>query len=121
VLRPVIDSPAYQAKTFDEIPYLCASVIDDETTGRTTIFALNRHLEEDMELKVELRGLGRDRVVEEALELFHSNMKAVNTKDSPNAVAPTYNADVSIDGETLTARLKPGSWNVLVTRTTQTS
>ena len=116
VLRPVIDSPSYQAKTFDEIPYLCASVVDDEASGRTTIFALNRHLEEDMELKIELRGLGADRVVEEAIELFNSNMKAINTKDTPNAVAPTYNADVRIESETLIAKLKPGSWNVLVTR-----
>ena len=112
----MIDSPSYQAKTFDEIPYLCASVVDDEASGRTTIFALNRHLEEDMELKIELRGLGADRVVEEAIELFNSNMKAINTKDTPNAVAPTYNADVRIEGETLIAKLKPGSWNVLVTR-----
>ena len=119
VLRPVIDSPSYQAKTFDEIPYLCASVVDDEASGRTTIFALNRHLEEDMELKIELRGLGKDRVVEEAIELFNSNMKAINTKDTPNAVAPTYNADVRIEGETLIAKLKPGSWNVLVTRATK--
>ena len=43
-------------------------------------------------------------------------MKAINTKDTPNAVAPTYNADVRIEGETLIAKLKPGSWNVLVTR-----
>ena len=119
VLRSVIDSPSYQAKTFDEIPYLCASVVDDEASGRTTIFALNRHLEEDMELKIELRGLGADRVVEEAIELFNSNMKAINTKDTPNAVAPTYNADVRIEGETLIAKLKPGSWNVLVTRATK--
>ena len=43
-------------------------------------------------------------------------MKAINTKDTPNAVAPTYNADVRIESETLIAKLKPGSWNVLVTR-----
>ena len=116
VLRPIIDSPAYEARTFDEIPYLCASVVDDEASGRTTIFALNRHLEEDMELRVELRGLGKERVVEEALELFHANMKAVNTRDTPNAVAPTYNSDIRIEGDTLIAKLKPGSWNVLVTR-----
>ena len=68
-----------------------------------------------MELRVELRGLGKNRRVEECLELFHSNMKAVNTKDAPNAVAPVKNADVRIDGETLVVKCKPGSWNVLVT------
>jgi hypothetical protein len=30
VLKPVIDSPTYEAKTLPEIAYLCASVVDDE-------------------------------------------------------------------------------------------
>ncbi|MBK9394648.1 MAG: alpha-N-arabinofuranosidase [Uliginosibacterium sp.] len=114
VLRPVIDSPAYEAKTFDEIPYLCASVVDDPESGRTTVFALNRHLEDEMELRVELRGLGTNRRLEHALELFHTNMKAVNTMEAPNTVAPAQNPNVRIEGDVLVARLKPGSWNVLV-------
>jgi alpha-N-arabinofuranosidase len=65
--------------------------------------------------------LGTDRVIEESFELFNSNMKAINTKDTPNAVAPTYNADVRIENETLVAKLKPGSWNVIVTRANKQS
>ena len=30
-----------------------------------------------------------------------------------------FDADVRIEGETLIAKLKPGSWNVLVTRATK--
>lgn len=115
VLRPVIESGSYEAKSCEEaIPYLCAAVVDDEATGRTTIFALNRHLEEDMELRVELRGLGANRCLDTALELFHSNMKAVNTKDAPDTVVPRENTEVRVEGDTLIAWLKPGSWNVLV-------
>ena len=93
-------------------------MVDDEGDRPTTIFALNRHLEEDMELKVELRGLGTTASSrsDRAVQLEH---EAINTKDTPNAVAPTYNADVRIEGETLIAKLKPGSWNVLVTRATK--
>ena len=114
VLRPVIESPSYTAKTHPEVPYLAAAVVDDESSGQTVVFALNRHLSEEMEIKIELRGLGQDRRLVEALELYHVNPKATNTKDAPNTVAPRSNADVRVDGETLVAKLKPGSWNVIV-------
>jgi alpha-N-arabinofuranosidase len=78
------------------------------------VFALNRHLEDEMELRVELRGLGTNRRLEHALELFHTNMKAANTMEAPNTVAPAQNPNVRIEGDVLVARLKPGSWNVLV-------
>jgi alpha-N-arabinofuranosidase len=115
VLRPVIESPSYEAKSHPEIPYLCACVVDDESTGTTTVFALNRHLTETMQLRVELRGLGRTRQLDHALALHHSNMKATNTKDAPNTVVPENNPNVQVDGETILAELQPGSWNVIVT------
>jgi alpha-L-arabinofuranosidase len=115
VLRPVVRSPSYQAETFPEIPYLCAAVVDDEATGTTTVFALNRHLAEEMELRVELRGLGTGRRVDQALALHHPDLKAVNTREAPLTVAPAVNREVRVEGGDLVARLKPGSWNVLVT------
>lgn len=115
VLQPVVTSPSYEAKTFPEIPYLYASVTDDPATGRTAVFALNRHLSEEMELSIELRGLGTKRTLVEALELHHANMKAINSKESPETVTPAPLQGVRIDGERLTVRLKPGSWNVIVT------
>jgi alpha-L-arabinofuranosidase len=115
VLRPVIDSPTYEAKTFPEISYLCASVVDDEATGRTAVFAINRHLTDEMTLTIELRGLGSERKLVECLELHHANMKATNTREAPDTVKPVNNPRLEINGETLTVRLKPGSWNVIVT------
>jgi len=47
--------------------------------------------------------------------LHHPNMKATNTRESPDTVSPVANPRVELQGERLTARLKPGSWNVIVT------
>jgi alpha-N-arabinofuranosidase len=68
-----------------------------------------------MELDIELRGLGAERTLDQAIELHHTNMKAVNTVDAPMTVAPAANTNVSVDGERIRAKLKPGSWNVIVT------
>jgi alpha-L-arabinofuranosidase len=109
-------SPTYETKTFPEVPYLYAAVTDDETTGQTAVFALNRHLSEEMALDIELRGLGGDRQLVTALELYHPNLKATNTKDAPDTVSPAPLDGVEIDGERLRVRLKPGSWNLIVTQ-----
>ena len=119
VLRPVVESPSYAAETFPQIPYLCASVVDDRDTGTTAVFALNRHLTEEMELRVELRGLGATRRLDQAVTLCHHDLKATNHRDAPDAVAPRANPHVTVDGETLIARLPPASWNVVVTTATR--
>ena len=114
VLRSVIHSPTYAARMFSDVPYLCACVLHDDSTGQTAVFALNRHLTEDQDLTIELRGLGAQRLIE-ASELHHADMKATNTRDAPDTVAPAPNGRVRIEGDKVLACLKPGSWNVIVT------
>ena len=50
-----------------------------------------------------------------ASELHHSDIKAINSKAAPNAVAPKERTDVSINKGVVSAKLKPLSWNVIVT------
>jgi alpha-N-arabinofuranosidase len=90
-------------------------VVDNPADGRTAIFALNRHLSEPLDLVADLRGLGADRKLVAAQEIHHAKLKAANTRDLPDAVAPRANADVAIEGEKVSVRLKPASWNVIVT------
>lgn len=115
VLRPVVRSPGYANARHGELPYLCASVVDDVATGRTAVFVLNRHLHDAMDLTVTLRGLGAERRLVAAEQLHGPDLHASNTVDAPDRVAPQALAGVSINGEQLRARLAPASWNVIVT------
>ena len=116
VMRTRIDVPGYKAKAYPEMPYLYATVVHNPADGTATLFALNRHLSEPLDLTMELRGLGADRKLVEASEIANADLKAINSRDMPNAVVPHANAAVSVDKEIVTARLKPASWNVIVTR-----
>ncbi len=113
VLRTVTSSPSYAATSAPEIAYLLASVVEDEAAGRVAVFALNRHLSEEMELSVELRGFAVSGV-ETAVQVHHANMKATNTKAAPDTLAPAPLEAASVAAGKLTARLRPGSWNVIV-------
>ena len=115
VLRTLATSPTYAGKASSEMPYLHACVTEDESTGQVVIFALNRHLRDEMALEVVLRGFGEDRRILDAQQVTHPNMKAVNTRDAPDTVAPRPIAGVAIEGRTVKATLAPGSWNVIVT------
>jgi alpha-N-arabinofuranosidase len=115
VLRTLAHSPAYAGKAAPEMPYLHACVTQDEASGQIVIFALNRHLREDLQLNVELRGFGEGRRIVSASQVTHADMKAVNTKHDPNNVAPRPLKGAAIKGNTLKAKLAPASWNVIVT------
>jgi alpha-N-arabinofuranosidase len=114
VLRPAIEAPARRGHLHPQMPYLVASATYDAQARRVAIFALNRHLAEEQELRVELRGLPRAAALHAALELHHADMNACNTEAAPHAVAPRAHARARLEPDGLQACLKPGSWNVFV-------
>ena len=116
VMRTKVESPSYAAKSHPEVPYLLSCIVHNPVDDTTVIFAMNRHLEETMELNVELRGLGTERHLVSATEVHEPQLKAMNTRERPNAVTPRALENISIDGEKIKANLKPGSWNVIVTK-----
>ena len=121
VLRPVVRSPGYANARHGELPYLCASVVDDAATGQTAVFLLNRSLADEMDLTITLRGLGNDRALVQAEQLHSADLHAANTVDAPDRVVPQPLTNVLIDGEQLRVTLKPASWNVIVTKAARTS
>jgi alpha-N-arabinofuranosidase len=113
-LRLKVETDSFAAGNREAAPMLVASVVHDEATGAATIFALNRSIDQPMELEVELRGMGGRRLVE-THELHHDDLKAVNSKESPDSVAPVAHPAATLEGGRLKAKLKPLSWNVFAT------
>ena len=124
VLRTWIKSPTYAASYFDprgaqdlwfplpQVPYLKLAAVHDEEVGTLTLFALNRSLTEEMPLRVNAEGFS-GLVVEQALQLHDTDLKAVNIKANPDRVKPSALASVRAEGHCLTATLLPASWNVI--------
>ena len=116
VLKTRIEAPSFVSPHYGTVSHLVTTTLHDPETGAATVFALNLHPTEAMTLTVELRGMKGGRELSEALELHHHDLKAINSKDAPDEVSPRPHADARLDGATLTATLKPLSWNVFVTR-----
>jgi alpha-N-arabinofuranosidase len=116
VLRAITSSETYSGKATPSMPYLNAAVSEDEATGQVTIFALNRNTSSSMELDVAMRGFGKAREITHAFEIHHADMKATNTKDAQDTIAPRKLDQVAMQNGRLTATLRPGSWNLIVTQ-----
>ncbi len=112
VLRTRVQTESFAAKGQAKLDCLLSSVVHDDKSGRTAVFALNRGREE-MSVVVELRGLGA-RAIASVTELHHADLKATNTKEAPDAVCPVSNARVSLSAGALGATPRPLSWNVFV-------
>jgi len=124
VLRAIVDSPTYAANYNDPngaqnvyfpmpaVPYLKLAAVHDDKAGLLTLFALNRSLTEEMPLQVRIEGFAQLEV-KEALQLTHADLKAANTRDKPDHVAPAALGSVRTSAGRLDATLPPASWNVI--------
>ena len=55
-LRPIIESPKYDCKEFTDVPYLEAIATFDEQEESLAVFAVNRSLDEKLQLDISLLG-----------------------------------------------------------------
>lgn len=112
VLQTLISSPTYDSKDFKGVPALDSVTVLNEEKGELTIFAVNRDQEDSLELSCELKSF-TDYIVIEHIVLEHEDIKAINTKDSPDNVKPHKNGNAKMDGEVIIADLPKLSWNVI--------
>jgi alpha-N-arabinofuranosidase len=111
VLNPMIDSPKHPTIKHGEVTDIESVSIWNEEAQALTIFAVNRNLEEDVELTTDIRGIEGVQLVEHIV-LEHDNLKAVNSSGK-EVVKPKIVSRSILDGGLLTSRLNKGTWNVI--------
>jgi alpha-L-arabinofuranosidase len=110
-LRPVIKSPVYSSKDFDDVPVIDAAAVQADD-GSLTIFALNRSSDGDVELALNLRSFGSLEFSEHTM-LHHDDIKAVNSEANPVNVVPIILPTQQANNGCVTVNVPALSWNVL--------
>jgi alpha-N-arabinofuranosidase len=104
-LHCIVDCGSYQTEAYGCVPYVEAiAALNGE---ELTVLAVNRNLNENVTLSLELSGFGTLELIEH-IQLNHTDLKAVNTLAAPDNVRP-------VPGSTkgMTATLEKHSWNVI--------
>jgi len=108
-LQPVVMSPMYDSKDFTDVAYLEAVAVFNEEADEVTLFAVNRNLNEDILVDLDLKGF-EGYALAEHIVLEHDDLKAVNTVQAPGVVKPITRTGSIQDGQ---LNLHPASWNVV--------
>lgn len=111
VLTTKVDSPTYACSDYPEVPYIDA-VATLEEDGSVSIFCVNRDMESDFQLELDLRSFG-DLKLKEHTMLHHDDVKAINTEENPHNVYPTAGPGGEIKDGKATLTIPALSWNVI--------
>jgi alpha-L-arabinofuranosidase len=111
-LTPVVQSEQYDSVTKTSVPYLESIATWNEAAGEITVFAVNRSVDESLELGINLMDFAGYQPVEHIV-LAGFDVKAMNTAAEPNAVKPSTQAVPRVDKGQLAVQLPALSWNVI--------
>jgi len=110
-LRQTVESETFVSKTLGELDYVLSSICHDAAAKRISIFALNRHLTEPIDLAVELRGAAGSLRFENGEVLAGFGLESVNSA-AGEAIHPSPQREATVTDGALRTRLPPASWNV---------
>ncbi|WP_344932852.1 alpha-L-arabinofuranosidase C-terminal domain-containing protein [Actinoplanes nipponensis] len=113
VLRVEARSPGYETARFGTVPVLDAVATHDAGSGEVTVFVVNRHLTESLDLAVSLAGFPAGLRVGESWTLADDDLYAVNTAADPDRVVPRAAKDAEVTDGVLRAALPPASWTAV--------
>ena len=110
VLDLAVESETYEVARLGQVPYLDVAATHDPEKGLTTLLILNRDLAKARDLEVVWREAAPSRVVT-CQVLTGSDLKAFNSFEAPNRVAPQA-LEAPKPGARMTFQVPPRSYVV---------
>ncbi|MBC5742895.1 alpha-N-arabinofuranosidase [Lachnospiraceae bacterium MD308] len=111
VLRPVIHTPVHDTAQHENVTDIESVAVYNEEKEELTIFAVNRNINEDIQVTADVRGL-EGYQLKEHIVLENSDMKLCNGAGQ-ELVFPKTVEQSSLEGGMMTSMLHKASWNVI--------
>ena len=113
VLRGELACPTYETARHGDAPLVDAVATWDEEAGRLAVMAVNRAQDGETVLDVDLRPFGPLRVLAASV-LADDDVRAVNSSEQPDRVAPRAHPGVEVRDGRLGVVMPAVSWNTVV-------
>ena len=112
VLQTQVEVPTYPNKKYDAVPYVDSVAVYNAEQEELVLFAVNKSLEEDISLSMDLRQFAGFEIIEHVV-LHDEDLYAVNTEQEPSRIVPTAGNGATVRDGVLSAALPHKSWNML--------
>lgn len=109
VIRTEVSGASHETQRWGVVTSVDAVATQHDDSS--TVFVINRHPDQPVEVSVDVRDLGNVTAVN-ATMLHHDHHSTANTREQPDAVVPQP-LNVTIDGGVLTCTLPAVSWAAL--------
>ncbi|HSN10631.1 MAG TPA: alpha-N-arabinofuranosidase [Propionibacteriaceae bacterium] len=107
-----LESPTYETSTYGEVPLVDAVATHDASGGTTSVFLVNRSLDDEAEVVVDVAALGGVRVAS-AQSLYDEDLHAANTLADQDRVSLRSTPTCELSGGRLRVVLPPVSWTAV--------
>ncbi len=114
VLHTPIDSPCHETSRHGMVKDVVSVAIFNEEKEELTIFAVNRNLERDHILEMDIRSFEDYKVIEH-IEMVSDDLKARNSL-LQECVKPALSTNAKIEGGRGHTVLKRASWNTIIVK-----
>jgi alpha-L-arabinofuranosidase len=100
VLNALVESPTYEVSELGQVPYLDVAGTLNPEDGKISMFILNRDLSKGHAVEINWQNMMPGKLLNSTI-LTGSDLKAVNTFESPQAVAPqAFDKPSTVGGRT---------------------
>ncbi len=107
-----LECPTYETAQYGEVPVVDAVATCDAESGETSVFLVNRSLEEEVTIDIDVRLLGKVEV-RHVESLYDDDIHAANTLQEQERVGLRPNESARLEHGTVTITLPPVSWTAL--------
>ena len=111
-LQTLVDAPTYHTKKFGEVSCIDSIAIYNDERDEVVLFAVNKDLDEDIEVSMDLRQFADYKIIEHVIQTS-DDLFATNTEENPHNVIPTACDNSRIENGRLVSKLQKHSWNMI--------
>jgi alpha-N-arabinofuranosidase len=112
VLNVLVDSPTYEVSEMGQVPYIDVAGTLNPEDGKVSLFLLNRDLNMPHTVEIEWQDRTPGKVLSSTV-LTGSDLKAFNSFDAPQRVAPQPMDKPSTSGSRTKFELPPRSYTAI--------
>jgi alpha-N-arabinofuranosidase len=107
-----LDCPTYPTGQYGDVPVVDSVATCDTDSGETSVFLVNRSLDEEVTIDIDVRLLGAV-TLSNVESLWDDDIHAANTLQDPERVGLRPNESARLEDGAVTITLPPVSWTAL--------